>query len=318
MRVSMSCGGLRRRNPARCRRLVAALAACSALALSAARAQPPPIEGILILAHGGRPEWNERVMALVARVNERQPAEVAFGMASRPAMQAAVDRLVSRGAMGIVAVPLFISSHSGVITSTEYLLGLRSAASADLPLLARGDHSHPGTGADSHAAHADPTAPLTMTVPVRMTPALDQHPVVADIVITRSRAMSRDPNREAVIVVAHGPTRDEENAQWLEDMAVTAARIRAAIPFRSVDYLTVRDDAPRAVREAATAELRALVARHTGEGARVLIVPLLMSFGGIEQGIRTRLAGLDVVMAEQGLMPDDRLVDWVLAMAATH
>jgi len=195
---------------------------------------------------------------------------------------------------------------------------VRHEPPADLPLLARGDHGHSGTGADSHAAHADPTAPLTATVPVRMTTALDQHPVVADIVITRARAISRDPGREAVIVVAHGPTGDQENARWLEDMAVTAARVRAAIPFRSVDYLTVRDDAPSAIREAATAELRALVARRAGEGARVLIVPMVMSFGGIEQGIRTRLAGLDVVMAEQGLMPDDRLVEWVLAMAATH
>ena len=318
MRASMSCAGSPRRNPARCRRLIGALAACSALALPAALAQPPAIEGVLILAHGGRPEWNDRVMALVALVNERQPADVAFGMASRPSIQAAVDRLVSRGATGIVAVPLFVSSHSGVITSTEYLLGLRREVPTDLPILARGDPGHSGTGADGRTAHADPTAPLTATVPVRMTPALDQHPVVADIVITRARAISRDPGREAVIVVAHGPTRDEENARWLEDMAVTAARVRAAIPFRSVDYLTVRDDAPSAIRDAATAELRALVARRAGESARVLIVPMVMSFGGIEQGIRTRLAGLDVVMAEQGLMPDDRLVDWVLAMAATR
>ena len=58
----------------------------------------------------------------------QQPTEVAFGMASRPAIQTAVDRLVERGASSIVAVPLFVSSHSSVITSTEYLLGLRSEA----------------------------------------------------------------------------------------------------------------------------------------------------------------------------------------------
>jgi hypothetical protein len=90
------------------------------------------------------------------------------------------------------------------------------------------------------------------------------------------------------------------------------------MPLRSIDYLTVRDDAPREIRDAATAELRTVVSRHTRDGARVLIVPLVMSFGGIEPGIRKRLAGLDVVIADQGLMPDDRLVDWVLAMAATR
>jgi hypothetical protein len=51
------------------------------------------------------------------------------------------------------------------------------------------------------------------------------------------------------------------------------------------------------------------------EGHRVLIVPLLLSYGGIEAGIRKRLNGLDYVMAEQGLMPDDRIARWVLETA---
>ena len=47
----------------------------------------------------------------------------------------------------------------------------------------------------------------------------------------------------------------------------------------------------------------------------MLIVPQLMSFGGIEQGIRKRLEGLEYTMSSEGLMPDDRLADWVLEMA---
>jgi sirohydrochlorin ferrochelatase len=292
------------------------LAVCCVLVAATTAAREQPVrDGILVLAHGGRPEWNERLMALVARVNERQPAAAAFGMASRSAMEAAIGRLVSRGVTRIVAVPLFVSSHSAVITSTEYLLGLRGEAPPELAFLARMDHSQHG-GGGSHAAHGDPTAPLAKTVPVRMTAALDRHPVVADILVTRIRAISRDPGREVVVLVAHGPSRDDENARWLEDLAVTAGRVGAAMPFRRVEYLTVRDDAPAAVRDAATAELRAVVGRHARDGARVLIAPVVMSFGGIEQGIRKRLEGLDIVMTDQGLMPDDRLVEWVLAMAA--
>ncbi|MGH9370119.1 MAG: hypothetical protein ACRD15_01160 [Vicinamibacterales bacterium] len=92
------------------------------------------------------------------------------------------------------------------------------------------------------------------------------------------------------------------------------------MPFARVDYLTVRDDAPEPVRSEATAELRSVVERAVAEGRRVLIVPLLLSYGGIEQGIRRRLEGLSYTMAEQALMPDDRLLDWVLESAreATH
>ena len=79
--------------------------------------------------------------------------------------------------------------------------------------------------------------------------------------------------------------------------------------------MTLRDDAPKPVRDAATAELRAVVTRQISDGRRVLIVPLLVSFGGIEKGLRDRLEGLDYTMSGGGLVPDDRLVDWVLARA---
>jgi sirohydrochlorin cobaltochelatase len=75
--------------------------------------------GILLLAHGGSAEWNGRVTELAATVNATRPTEVAFGMATRANIQGAIDKLVARGVTEIVAVPLFISSWSTVITSTE-------------------------------------------------------------------------------------------------------------------------------------------------------------------------------------------------------
>lgn len=281
-------------------------------------------EGILLLAHGGRAEWNDRVLALAAVIDPEQPVEVAFGMASRPAIQAAVDRLVTRGVSGIVAVPLFISSHSSVITSTEYLLGLREEMPAALKAFAKMDHrAHGGSAAhDGHDGHgaapaparqveADNTRPVSSPVPIRMTSALNAHPLVGAILIDRARAMSTRPDRETVVIVAHGPTGDEENRRWLADMKTLAGQVDAAADSAAIEYLTVRDDAPAPIRDAAAAELRALVSRHASSGRRVLIVPLLLSFGGIEKGIHARLEGLEYVMADQGLMPDARLIDWV-------
>ena len=42
---------------------------------------------------------------------------------------------------------------------------------------------------------------------------------------------------------------------------------------------------------------------------------VVMSFSGIEQGVRKRLEGLEYTMSEQALMPDDRILQWVLASA---
>jgi sirohydrochlorin ferrochelatase len=280
--------------------------------------------GILLLAHGGSPEWNGRVTELAAHVDRTRPTEVAFGMATRANIQAAIDRLVARGATEIVAVPLFISSWSSVITSTEYLLGLRAEAPAALAAFAKMNHAPPAATAtsgsvpgahESHAMAEDGTSPVKSPVPVRMTPALNDHPIVADILASRARSISRNQPEEAVVIVAHGPTGDDENRQWLADMASLAARVGSTEKFASVDYLTLRDDAPKPVRDQASAELRELVSKRIGTGQHVLIVPLLVSFGGIERGLRERLEGLAYTMASAGLMPDGRLVDWVLAMA---
>jgi hypothetical protein len=245
------------------------------------------------------------------------PAEVAFGMATRANIKAAIDQLVARGVTNIVAVPLFISSHSSVITSTEFLLGLRQEAPADLATFAKMSHGSHGTPAEhaGHAPAADPASPITSVVPVRMTPAFNRHAIIGAILADRARSISTAPAAEAVIVVAHGPVPEDDNRKWLDDMRVLADHVRQAAPFASVDYMTVRDDAGPAIREAATKELRAKVAGQRAAGRRVLIVPHLMSFGGIEKGLLERLDGLDYTMTRQALMPDDRIVEWVLASA---
>jgi hypothetical protein len=179
---------------------------------------------------------------------------------------------------------------------------------------ARMDHGGAGAGA-TNDAH-DGTAPVSVKVPVAMTPALNRHPLVVEMLTSRATAISTAPAREAVVIVAHGPTGDQENRLWLADMAALAAGIAQKMPFRSVDYLTVRDDAPAPIKDAATAELRAIVGRRAAEGSQVLVVPLLLSYGGIEAGIRKRLDGLDYTMAAQGLAPDARLAEWVLQVAA--
>jgi sirohydrochlorin ferrochelatase len=291
------------------------------LAASPALAQTVSPQGILILAHGGQPDWNARVTELAAALGASQPVEVAFGMASRPAIQAAVDRLIARGVRSIVAVPLFVSSHSSVVTSTAYLLGLRADMPPDLKVFAKmnhGAHGAPAAPAASHSGHeghapaaADNTAPVSASVPIRMTDALNRHALVGSILIDRARGLSQRPGQGAVIIVAHGPVPDADNARWLADMKALAGQMAADTRFAAIEYLTVRDDAPKPVRDAATAELRGVVTAQRDAGRRVLIVPLLLSYGGIEKGIRQRLDGLDYVMAPTALMPDPRLVEWV-------
>lgn len=272
--------------------------------------------GVLILAHGGKQNWDEEVMKVAAEVDRSMPAEVAFGMASKRTIQAAIDKLVERGVEKIIAVPLFISSHSTVITSTEFLLGQRDEAPPELAIFAKMDHS--GGGHHDHKSmdmSFDPTSPVKSPVPIKMVPALNRHPLVADILLSRAGEVSRDPEGEVVVVVAHGPVSDEHNDRWLADIGSLVEIMRGKSKFKRIEYLTVRDDAPEPIRGQAAEELRGIVKRAADENKRVLLIPLLLAYGGIEDGIRTRLEGLSYEMTERALLPDERLAQWVILSA---
>ena len=274
-------------------------------------------EGILLLAHGGSDAWNDEVSNLATRIEQTTPVEVAFGMAIKRTIQDAVDRLLEREVDGIVAVPLFISSHSSIIRATEYLLAVREEAVPELAILARMSHG-PDASPAAHDATFDPTTPVETTVPIRMTTALDRHPLVADILVSLAETVSLNPEDEVAVIVAHGPSSDDDNRAWLEDMGILAELMREKTRLSRIEYLTVRDDAPEPIRGQAADELRALVNRATGEGKNVLIVPLLMSYGGIERGIRERLEGLTYRMSPKALLPDDRLTEWVLSVSSRN
>lgn len=275
-------------------------------------------QGILLLAHGGRDDWNQKVLELAAQVDSTRPVEVAFGMANKRTIQDALHRLEQRDVTEVVAVPLFVSSHSSVFRATEYLLGSREDAPPQLEAFARmgarmaARRGGGGTGSDPGFEW---TTPVETAMPISVTMALDGHALVAEILLSRAADVSRTPEDEVVVLVAHGPSSAEDNVLWLANMSTLVEQIRPRTRFSRIEHLTVRDDASAPIRDEATAELRAVVEAVVDEGKSALIVPLLLSYGGIEAGIRERLEGLSYRMADQALLPDERLSEWVLMQA---
>ena len=271
-------------------------------------------QGILLLAHGGRDDWNQKVLELASQVDSTRPVEVAFGMANKRTIQDALHRLEERDVTEVVAVPLFVSSHSSVFRATEYLLGSREDAPPQLEAFAR-----MGARRSSGSSGSDPgfewTTPVETAIPISVMMALDGHALVAEILLSRAAEVSQTPEEEVVVLVAHGPSTGEDNALWLENMSTLVEQMRPHTRFSRIEHLTVRDDASDTVRDQATAELRGVVEAVVEEGKTVLIVPLLLSYGGIEVGIRRRLEGLPYRMARQALLPDERLSEWVLMQA---
>ena len=252
--------------------------------------------GVLLLAHGGNNQWNAAVHKAVRQANLDVPTEVAFGMGMHEhevrQLKQSLDRLERKGLSRIVVIPLLISSHSEVYRQYEYLLGLR--AQPEWPQA--GD-------------------PLKPEVPIVMGRGLDASPVVSEILLDRAKALSRQPDNETVVLIGHGPVAEQDNAVWLATMEQIAGYLREQGGFRQVLSQTIRDDAPKAVRDEAIRRIRETVQTQGTEG-RVLVVPLLLAQGGIERKIPQFLNGLSYIYKGETLLPHPLLAGWIKEQAS--
>lgn len=262
--------------------------------LSSAQSAHPETPGILVIAHGAGPTWNAPVESAVEAIRRTTPAEVAFLMGNGSKPQDAYDRLVRAGATRVVVVPLLISSTSAHAEQIRFIGG------------ARQDYPHA-----EHMALTQVRGPVPVAT---VTAAMDDHPLIADILADRAKALSRDARQETLVIVAHGPNEDEEAAVWTSTINRLAERIRTTQPFRQVEARLLRDDAPKPVKDRALAELRESVTAHAQSG-RVVVVPLLLSPGSVADEIPATLKGLDFAWDGRTLLPDERIAQWILARA---
>jgi sirohydrochlorin ferrochelatase len=266
------------------------------------------VPGLLVMAHGGGPEWDAAVYAAVAPLRSRYPVAVAFGMADPRTLLHALDSLATQGARRVAVVRLFMDGRS-FRHQTEYLLGLRDDPPGEF-LVHGSDHaggSHGGRhGVSSGAEHSAPE-PLRHPVAVAISEeGLMEAEEVGAILAARAQALSEAPAQESVLVLAHGTESDVENARWIAAMEHASGPLRA-LGFHSVRVETLREDWPER-RAEAERRIRSFVEAEAGDGRTVLVVPFrLFGFGPYHDV----LDGLKYRAADTGLLPHEAIADWM-------
>ena len=130
---------------------------------------------------------------------------------------------------------------------------------------------------------------------------------MGEVLARRALALSRDPARENVLILAHGPGDDAENERWLYHLDARAEIVRRAAPFDTVRVETLREDWPEK-REFAEKRIRAFVEQSVQQGRRVLVVPFrVQGFGPYAEVLK----GLDYVSDGQGLVPHPFVTQWI-------
>lgn len=264
-----------------------------------------PANGLLLVAHGGGPDWNKQVLDLAAAVRFSGPVRASFlmgpGASERP-FQREVAALRSAGATRVAVVPLLISSHSEHFDQLRYLVGVRDSLDAMMM-----HHLHMG-GIERPVDRNGLT----------LLSALDSAPELADALAERAVALVPDRAQRAVLVLGHGPNGAEDYARWMAALRPVAERVRQRAGYRLAAVELVRDDAPPIVRAEAVARVREIVTwLNQVTGAPVAVVPALVATGAVSQvTLKRDLEGLPVVYAGDAVLPNLAMARWVERVAA--
>jgi hypothetical protein len=272
--------------------VLAALAGCASMA-------PAPREdlGVLVMAHGGSKQWNKEVLAAIEPLKAEHNIEVAFGMADAMSLQQGVERLEARGARRIGVVRLFISGES-FLERTEQILGLTPGA----PQRAASQAEHEGH--EGHSMEFWRIATQSSFAVSRQ--GLVEAPEMATVLVERARTLSKEPQREDVLILAHGPGDDAENERWLAHLDARAEAVRRALPFRTVRVETLREDWPEK-RKDAEQRIRSYVEQASRTGRAIVIPFRVQGFGPYAEVLK----GLDYASDGRGLVPDAGVTQWI-------
>lgn len=285
----------------------AALAWAVLWTAGAAAALPPSPRGqkpygVLLLGEGGDAVWKNALAAVRRDLPKEVPFEFAAGLADGREVQKGVDRLASRGVRQIVAVPLFISSFSEVMDHNRFLLGIRETPSKEF------------LGAARNPGRMDRARRVESPVPLVLTKALDDHPLLVELAAQRARAQSRDAGREGLILVAPAPASPEAAKDALALLAALAEKVRLKGGFKAAKAFALRADAEPARRRGEEDSLRRLVSEMRRQAAPI-VVALELSPGALSRRLPRVLDGLFFRFDGKGLLPDERVSRWVAASA---
>ncbi|MBI4063417.1 MAG: hypothetical protein HY401_03860 [Elusimicrobia bacterium] len=263
--------------------------------------------GILLMAHGGSPQWDQAVREAARPLRQKVPIDIAYGMADPATIQAAILKLESLGVRKVAVVRLFISGDS-FKERTEKILGLKPGATAKPK---DSDVSGHDEGHD-HQGHDPDKMPLwrveTKSSFVMSEEGLMDDPWrMGEIVADRVAGLAKNPSLESVILIGHGPAGDEENAKWLRQMTIVANQIRSTRHFRNVRVETLREDWPEQ-RKSAEERIQRFVNEARDSGGIAIVVPFrLFGFGPYAQV----LEGIEYRADGKGLLPDPRITKWI-------
>ncbi|ALS25349.1 MULTISPECIES: sirohydrochlorin chelatase [Paenibacillus] len=240
--------------------------------------------GILVISHGSRSEdWVRLVDEAVEAVHvpEDIPVYSSFlEIVEGRLIQDGITHLEALGVTDIITVPLFVSSGSTHIDEISYALGVK-----DKPLL--------------------PTdmRPFAVKARIHFTSPIDDDPIIADVLYSKIKALSSDPQKEILLLVGHGSIEEGFHLQWQRGLEKLAMRLQALGGFDEADVaMLLPDQIPHKMNRWLRSK-----PQHT-----VIVAPLFLSEGYFTgEVIPERLNGYEYRYNGKALLPHSGISRWI-------
>jgi len=250
--------------------------------------------GVVVITHGAPiAQWNETIMRLIGTVESPYPVEPAFlDFDKERTLEKAAKRLEDKGVTEILIVHLSPSSYSSHHEEVRYLAGLRK---------------------DLGVYTEDAGTPLQSKSRFAVSPCLDDHPLVVEIMKDYARELSQDPAQEFLMLVGHGPVEELENIMWVRQLEKIGQEIQKTVPFREVACMTLRADAADLVRAQAHEDVRKTALRLSSQG-RVIVVICGVGIKMLQFELQHLLKGVpSVVINQKGFINHPNAKKWIEA-----
>jgi sirohydrochlorin ferrochelatase len=233
-------------------------------------------------------------MSMISTIKSPYPVEPAFlDFDKERTLAKAAKRLEDKGVNEILIVHVSTSSYSSHHEEVRYLAGLRK----DL-------------GVYTEIAEK----PLQGTARFAVSPCMDDHPLIVEIVKDFARELSQAPTQESLMLVGHGPVEEVENIMWVRQLEKIGQEIKRTMPYREVACMTLRSDSADLIREQAHEDVRKTALRLSAQG-RVIVVICGIGIKMIQFELQHLLKGVpSVTINQKGFINHPNAVKWIEAV----
>ncbi|GAA0136909.1 hypothetical protein YSY43_37500 [Paenibacillus sp. YSY-4.3] len=248
-------------------------------------ADGPQRPGVLVISHGSPDgHWvklvDDAVAAVQAQLPEGLPVEASFlEIVEGRLIQDGIDRLEQQGVTDMIVIPLFMSSGSTHVDEIAYALGVKDTPEKETDL-----------------------ERFRLSARVFFGEPVDDHPLVAQMIWDKSKLLSREPEREALLLIGHGSRHEGFRQRWEQGISSLAARVKELGGIAVTDYALLNPDS-----------VHKKVSYWQERGYEVAIAPLFLSAGYFtKKEIPSRLEGLTYRYSGEALLPHSLLPHWML------